>query len=915
MSWVDASRHLLRTLFARDRLAREMDEEIRFHLELEAMEQRAARDAVARARAVDDSGDESTAEDALARTTRRRFGHVATLREERRRASGLGMFDRVRQDASYALRQVTRSPGFAAAVALIIGLGVGANATMFAIIDRVMLRAPEGIGDPERVVELRSWRELRNGQRDTSSAFSYPSFVELREMTDVFEHVTAVRGPIDVPVDRGAEAANLRGALVSDGYFQTLGVRPALGRFFDASETREPAGAPVAVLSHGLWRRRYGADPAILGRTVSAGGTTYTIIGVAEPGFTGHTLGRTDLWLPIAASPGLRWGSVGWENDRGTRWLQVLARLRPDVPPEKASARIAAGWTAWSIRPGTPARAPTPVFASLVPGRNNDWPEYRVAKLLSAVAGLLLLITCANVANLLLARALSRRREVAIRLALGVSRGRLAALFILDAIVLALLGAAAALMFARVGVPLVRSILFAGTETGDWSVDARVVMFSVLVALAAGLAAGIVPAVQASRPALVGALRRTRDGMAHRSRTRRALLVAQGALTLALLAGTGLFVRSLERIGQRELGLDLNRVVVADFEDRGTGYDTALVRRLYLEMVQRARAMPGVESASLTVGVPLEGQYALPLELPGHDSLPGMDRGRAPFIYAVTPDFFRTMGTRIIAGRSLTEADDEPNAPPVAVVSASMAALFWPSNTGGPLGQCFRIVLSSPMPDCIRVVGVAEDARRESLLGAGERESVQYYVPLSQAPALLQELTLLVRSRNPRAAVGTLAAMTRSMRPDMPFVRVRTLEDAVAFELRPWRVGASVFGLFGILALIVAAVGTFSVIQFGVTQRRHELGVRIALGARARQLVTMVVGDTLRMIAIAGVAGLLLVLATGRFVQAHLFETSPRDPMVLGIAAAVLIAAAVAATLVPAVRATRVDPLTALKVE
>ena len=902
MSWIDAGQHFLRTIVARGRLAREMDEELRFHLELEAMEQGAG-------------AGEGVAERDLARRTRRRFGHVATIREERRRASGLGMFDRVRQDAGYAIRQVTRSPGFAAAVAIIIGLGVGANATMFAIIDRIMLRAPEGIADPEHVVELRSWRELRNGQRDTMVSFSYPSFVEFRAMTAVFERVTAVRGPIDIAVDRGPDAVQLRGALVGDDYFETLGTRPALGRFFDVSETREPAGAPVAVISHGLWQRRYGGDRRVLGRTVSAGGTTYTIVGVAEQGFTGHTLARTDLWLPIAGSPGLRWGSEGWENERRTSWLQVIGRLRPEVSHEEASERIAANWTAWSIRPGNPSRAPTPAFASLVPGRNHDRPEFRVATMLTGVAILLLLITCANVANLLLARALSRRREVAIRLALGVSRARLASLFIMDAVLLALLGAAAALMFARAGVPLVRSILFAGTETVYWAVDTRVATFSVVVAVAAGLMAGIVPAVQASRSALIGALRRTRDDMVQRSATRRALLVAQGALTLSLLAGTGLFVRSLERIGQREPGFDLDRIVVADFEDRGTGYDEELVRRLYLEMVERTRALRGVESASLTVGVPLEGQYALPLELPGHDSIPGMQRGSAPFIYAVTPEFFRTMGTRIIAGRGLLESDDDPNAPAVAVVSASMATLFWPTGTGGSLGQCFRIVLRDATPDCIRVVGVAEDARRESLLGGGDRETVQYYVPLAQAPSLLSNLTLLVRATDAGAAAGALSTMTRTMRADMPYVRVRTLEDAVALEMRPWRVGASVFGLFGALALVVAAVGTFSVIQFGVTQRRHELGVRIALGARGRQVVEMVVGDTLRMIAIAGGAGLLIVLATGRFVESHLFETSARDPAVLGVATAVLVIAAVIASIVPALRATRMDPLTALKAD
>ena len=895
MSWLHASRHWLRTLFDRGRLAREMDDEMRVHLELAAMDPR--------------GGD---APAAAAAAARRRFGHTPSIREERRRASGLSVVDRLSQDGMYALRQLVRAPGFTAAVALTIALGVGANATMFAIVDRIMLRAPEGVTDPERLVELRSWRQRADGTRDTSSSFAYPSFMEFRAMGDVFQHVAAVRGPIDVDVDRGVDAVSLRAAVVSGAYFQALGVHAALGRFFHESETREPDGAPVAVISHALWQRRYGEAADVLGRPLLAAGNTYTIVGVAPRGFTGHSLGRVDVWLPIAASPGIRWGGSGWEHDRGTRWLIVLARLREGVTAEQAAARAGAGWTAWSIRPGRPATAPALAFASLIPGRNYHRPEYRVATLLSGVALLLLGITCANVANLLLARALARRREVAIRLALGVSRSRLASLFVLDAVLLAMLGAVGALVLAQVGIPVVRSILFAGTETGDWAVNGRVAIFALLVALSAGVVAGIVPALQASRPGLLGALRRTHDGLVHRSRTRRSLLVAQGALTLALLAGTGLFVRSLQRIGEREIGLDLHRVVVANFSDRGTEFDTAVVRQLNYDLRERARALPGIESVSLTVGVPFEGQYALPLVIPGHDSIPGMERGRAPFVYAVTSDYFRTMGTRIIAGRSLAEADDVAGAPAVAVVSASMARLIWPN---GALGQCFSIRLRMDTADCVRVVGVAEDAKRESLTADGDREAVQYYVPISQAPPILSELTLLLRSADTRAAAQSFSAMARTLRPDMPFVQVRTLEEAVAPELRPWRVGASVFGLFGALALLVAAVGTYSVIQFGVTQRRHELGVRVALGARGRQIVAMVVGDTLRLALLAGALGLALVLAGGRFVTGLLYETSPKDATVLAVAALVLVGSSLAAALLPALRATRVDPLSALRSE
>ena len=900
MSWLDAARQRFRTLFQRGQLSREMDDEMRFHLELEAMDQRA-------------SAQRSIATDDAAGAARRRFGNMTVITEDRRRAAGLAVFDRVRQDAVYAARQLVRAPAFTLAVTLTLALGIGANATMFAIIDRVMLRAPEGIDHADRVVQLRSWRELRDGARDSSWSMSYPSYMEFRAMTDVFARVAAVRGPMDVPVGRGPTAVMGQGTLVSDDYFETLGARPALGRFFTHDETHEPAGAPVAVLSHAYWTRAFGAAGDVIGRTLLANNARFTIVGVAPRGFTGHGLGAVDFWLPMASTPGLRFGRDDWFSQRGTRWLTVVVRLRDDVSEAAALARVGVSWTAWNIRPDRPgARAPNAYFVSMVPARSNARPEHRVARLLAGVALLLLAITCANVANLLLARSLSRRREIAVRLALGVSRARLTMLFLADAVLLALLAGAAALVVAYWGIPIVRSVLFAGTATGNWSIDGRVVAFTVVTAIAAGAVAGIIPALQASRPSLIGALRQgAREGVVHRSRTRIVLLVTQGALSVALLAGTGLFVRSLQRIGGQHLGLDLDRVLVADFDGRASGYNAEQVVAIVRDMRDVALRVAGVESASLTVGVPFEGQYALPLRIPGRDSIPGMERGSAPFIYAVTADFFRTMGTRITTGRALTDADDRVDAPSVAVVSAAMARLIWPA--GDVIGQCFKVELRSPTPDCTQVVGIAEDAHRESVVGnAG---AVQYYVPLSQAPRPLSEQTLLVRAADPRRVRAALGRTLQGLRPDMPYVNVRTLEEAVAPELRPWRLGAAVFGLFGALALLVAAVGTYSVMQFSVSQRLHELGVRMALGARRRDLIRLVTAESMRIGVLASLAGVVMVMIAGPLVASLLFRTSPRDPLVLASVVSVLLVSGVLATLLPAWRATRVDPATTLKAE
>lgn len=891
MSWVDAARHHWRLLFNRRRMREEMEEELRFHIELDA--------------------DHAPSTEAI-RDSRLRFGHVPVIREDRRRASGLAFLDRVAQDAAYATRQLRRAPGFTLAVALTVSLGVGANATMFAVIDRVMLRSPEGIAEPDRVVEFRSVQVRRDGRVDSSIAFAYPSYTEFRDMHDVFAGVTAVRGPDDLSVDHGAAASTARGSLVADYYFRVLGVRPARGRFFASEETREPAGQSVVVISHDYWQRRFAGAADVVGQTLLLRDHPYTVIGVAPRGFSGHTLDATDVWLPLAMANTLDRGSTTWVTERGSRFYRVIARLQPGVTRERAAARISLGWTAWNIRPERPATSPPPRvhFTSLIPAENAARPEHRVAKLLALVAGLLLVITCANVANLLLARALARRREIGVRLALGVSRGRLAALFVMDAVLLALLGSIGALLLAWWATPIVRTTLMAGTNVAPWSIDARLVGFTVTIALLSGAIAGIVPAVQASAPSLLSALRQgARDGAVHRSRTRVALLVAQGALCIALLAGTGLFVRSLHRIGSQHLGLDLDRVLVADYQARRGSESSEAVHDVYRQMMARALATPGVESASLSVGVPFEGQYALPLAIPGHDSIPGMERWRSPFLYAVTPTFFRTMGTQILAGRGLTDMDDR--GAHVALVNATMAKMIWPA--GDAIGQCFKIVLRSPTADCIRVIGIAEDVRRDALIEA--EPWAQYYVPLGQAPRPLSELTLLVRAGNPDRVRPVLHRELQGIREDLPYVKVRSLREAVSRELRPWRLGLSMFALFGGLALIVAAVGTYSVMQFSVTQRVPEIGIRMALGAHRGSIVRLFALEAVRISALAGLGGVAVVLLAGPFVSGLLFETSPRDPIVIGAVVLILMASAIAATLLPAWRATRVDPVMALRAD
>jgi predicted permease len=892
MSLIDAMRHQFRVWFRRERLAREMEEELRLHAELDALHR---------------TGRLSAGE---LLDARRRLGNLTQLGEARRDATGIATWDRWSQDVRYAARQLRRSPVFSAGVVLTLALGIGANSTMFAVIDRIMLRAPAGLTDPDRLVQVRFWRDRKPGP-DTATVMNYPSFIELRAMTDIFRGVTAFRGPVDAAVDRGLGASTARTTVVSGDYFGTLGVRPIIGRGFSANETDERAGGFVAVISHGYWKRRFGGANDVVGRKLTVAGYTYDVVGVMPPAFTGSTLAATDIWLPMAAAPTLRYGNRdSWTSDRGTFWLSVIGRLDSSVTSERARSRVEQGWTAWNVQPGrAAAKAPHPFFASLIPSRSAARPEYRVARLLAGVSFLLLLITCANVANLLLARALSRRREIAVRLALGVSRERLVALMLLEALLLALIGGAASVAMARWSIPLVRSTLFAGTALGEWPLDGRIVVFTALTAIVAALLTAVVPALQSSNPRLIEGLKLgAREGTLHRSRTRTLLIVVQGALCVALLAGTGLFVRSLQRVGAQHLGLDMERVLVAGFDDWRSQMTKEEVVDTYRDMRRRAASMPGIESASLSVGVPFEGQYSYPVAVNGSDSIPGLPRGMAPFIYAVTPDFFRTMGTRIVLGRGLAETDNAI-AQPVAVISEQMARQVWPGVS--PLGKCFKIQIIQPTPDCISVVGVAEDSRSRGLIE--ERPALQYYMTLDQWPSQRFQASLVVRATSPSDAKSALRKVLQATRPNLPYVQVRSLDELVVGELRPWRLGARAFGLLAVLALLVAGVGMFTMTQFAVSERRHEVSVRVALGARGVEIVSLVVRQALA-VSLAGCAlGALLVVLGGHAVQGFLFQTSARDPEVLVVSMAALLGSAAAAACIPAISASRVDPAKVLR--
>ena len=887
------------------RVADDVDEELALHLELRArqLEARGWPPALARAEAERRFGAIDDVRRALRRTARRteRTMHLRDL------------IDAFVQDLRHAARGLRREPRLTAMVTLILALGIGANAAMFGIVDRLLLRGPAHVREPGRVVRLYATTQVPGRGTFTSGTFGWVTYGLMREARS-FTHVAAYAGA-ETTTGSGSDAQLVRGAQATWDFFPLLGVQPALGRFFGASED-DPAGAArVVVLDHGFWQRRYGGDSAVLGRTIELGGEPYTIIGVTPRGFTGAELDARDLWIPMSVrGPRV---TENWTQSWNAQWLRVIGRLRPGATLSGAGAEATT-----LFRRGYTGDEP-PMAAAVLAGAplwfdeaGRETRETTVARWLVGVSAIVLLIACANVANLLLARAMRRRREVAVRLALGVSRARLVRLLLSDGIVLALLGGAASLAVAWWGGALVREVLLPDVAWDGAPVDGRVLAFTALAAIMTAILVGLVPAIQGSRADLGAALKAgAREGGGQRGRTRSALAVAQTALSVLLLVGAGLFVRSLTSARSLPLGIEPDRVLTAavrwpslrGLPDSLRAAERARRTAFDVEALQAARRMPGVEHAALVVGTPFQSIFTVRLRIPGRDSLPQIGTG-GPYIAAVTDDYFATAGTRLLRGRAFTSAD-RAGSERVAIVNLTMANALWPA--GDAIGQCLLIGADPAVP-CARVVGVVEEARRMELR---ERPAMQYYVPFGQEQGI-GGTKLFVRPRGDALAfIEPLRRELQRLRPSLGYVDIATLQESVDPQLRSWRLGATMFGMFGALALLVAAVGLYSVLAYLVLQRTHEIGVRIALGARPKDVVRLVARHGATAAVLGASIGLALALIGGRFIEPLLFETSPRDPVVLATVIAVLLVAAALASLVPARRATAVEPARALAAE
>jgi predicted permease len=839
----------------------------------------------------------------------------AELRRDRRRlAPGTRTIpmESLLRDIAFTVRGLRRDPSFTVFVCIALALGIGANAAMFGIADRLLLSGPTHVRDAGRVVRLYS-TERPAGMRDfTTSGFGYVTFDLLRRDAKAFEQV-ATFARNDAVAGRGADARTVKVAFTSASLFSLLGVRPALGRFFTEAEDPPTGVSGVVVLGDGAWRDWFGAAADAVGRTVTVNDEPLEVIGVAPPGFTGPQLGRVDLWRPGNALA-VR-VTNNFQSAWNSQWLQVIGRLAPGVTMEQASAEATAvhrrGYTG-----GEPSSAQARLHVAPL-GANDagtDSVEVRVLRWLTGVTLVVLLIACANIANLLLARGVRRTREVAIRAALGAARWRLVRLLIIESVLLSLAGAAAGLLVAHVVGNAARQALFEAIEWPTPPVDVRVLIACAGLAMITGLLMGALPAWRASRGDVSAALRTgVREGGGRRSRLRTTLTVTQAALSVVLLVGAGLFVKSLWTVRTLDLGVDADRILVVETTraslasiPAGPSREAERQRRrvFFFDALERVRAVPGVEQASVAIGTPFGNRFTVKLRVADRADVPRLPGG-GPGISAVTEGYFETAGTPIRRGRAFTP-EDGPGTEPVAIVSELMAKTLWPG--GDPIGRC--LLIGDGTPACARIVGVAGNTYRSRLR---EDPVMHYYIPAGQEVGF-GGAALLVRTADTTGAVsGEIRRLLTGLDGSITYVTAETMQSRIDPQMRPWRLGATVFALSGLLALVVAGIGIYSVMSYLVADRRGEISVRLALGAQSRDIMRLVLRGSLLM-AVAGVViGELMAASLGRFVEPLLFNTSPRDPVVLAGIGGLLVAVALVGTLMPALRARRINAIDALK--
>jgi len=836
-----------------------------------------------------------------------RLGNASVIREQSREWWSLPTFETVARDIRYAARFLRRSPVFTTVAVLSIALGVGANAAVFTIVDRVFFRPPPGITDADAIRRVYVRADAPGRPEYISGVLDWEEYFAVDSLP-VFQSVAGFLYPSPVKLRTGYDAPTADRSLVTSRYFEILGVRAALGRLF-APDDHQDGATPAIVLSHAYWRREFGSDSGIIGRVMTLGPLQGTVIGVAQAGFTGLHLEPADLWMPVAPVLSLaQHFGPAWRTGRNTKSVNTIVRLQ-----ENSSETLAASEIGRRIQalPSNSRFMPDGRFSvelgSLIEARGPDRRDagIDVALRLAAAAVLVLLAACANLGSLLLARGLARERELAVRIAIGVGRGRLLGQLLAESLVICVLGAAAALVVAQSGGRFLRALVMPDVNWSSSAVDGRIVVLTLLTTLAVGVIATLFPAWRASRTEVGHALKTGMQSGTSGHWLRSTLLAFQLAFSLMLLVGAGLFTRSLMRATRFDVGYDARQAIMVTMSFP-EGLQTAPnLNAILANATDRLRRVEGVREVALTVGIPFRGIYFDRLAITERD-IEEERKGKNWFLFPSTGAGMRALGVRVVRGRLLEETDLR-GAVPVVVVSEGLANALWPGEDA--VGKRLKVGADS-MP-YREVVGVVRDMVTVNITRAGE---AQFFVHPDQLGWDAHYFVIRVDGSADEAALRIRAALT-GWRSDYSTLTVRPLGVRIDEQMRPWRLGAMVFAAFGVIALALAAIGVFGIVSFVVTRRTAEFGIRAALGATRSRLAGLVLGSTMAFAAVGLGLGVGASLAASRWLKDLLFHTSARDTVSIVAASLLLLLTTIVAALAPMRRATRVDPVSALRSE
>jgi len=820
------------------------------------------------------------------------------------------------QDLRGGLRMLKKSPGFTFVAVLSLALGIGANAAIFTIINAVFLH-PLPVAEPSRLAEMFTHDTLTfNANANFQlTGTSLPNYEDYRDQNNAFSGLATVTFPIPLNWGGQAEPQQLNASLVSGNFFDVLGIKPYRGRTFVPDGDKKIGGNPEVVLSYSLWARRFGSDDKFVGQTITLNGTPYTVVGVAPPGFKGIvSLGRPDLlWIPITMRDYVLTGQIkDWENNRRFRWLSIVGRLKPQVDLAQARAAmktIAAGLEKEYPRDNKGRTVELFSLSESALGINQRKQFSLAGGVLMSVVGVVLFIACVNLANLLLAQAAKREKELSIRVAMGAGRFRLVRQLLTESTVLSLLGGLAGLLVAYWGRNLLWSFRPPFLQDGsiDLSFDARVLGFTLLISLLTGLFFGIIPAIKASGTDINEILktggRGGSLGLTH-NRLRSLLVIWEISMALVALVGSGLFLRSMQNAQRFNPGFESQNLLQMNFDLGALRYDANHGQQFFRNAIERAKTVPGVMSVSVSSNGVFGGGLAGTIFREGEQTDPN-NRGTLVNFDDVTPGHFETMRIPLISGRDFTDFDRE-NTTRVAVINEAMAKAIWRGQNA--LGKRFAIVTE---PNLLQVVGVVGT----TIIGQiGEDPQPVAYFPMRQQYSPFG--TLVVRTNsNPEPLIGAVRTQVQPIDKNLAFTNGQTVQQILGQGLWAARMGAALLGLFGALALILACIGIYGVLAYSVAQRTSEIGLRMALGAQPRQVLGLVLKQGMLLALIGAGVGVLVALPVARQAAGLLYGVSATDPLTYVGITMLLMSVALLACYLPARRATRIDPLVALRVE